>query len=179
LYKTVVHASEEQEEEDMAEDQDWVSPEEMLKTLGTSAEEVETSRRTGEANASRGKTDKRICACGHRVAAHTEIAGVTFCKPSRMECPCKKCRPVLEAEDTRVFIRATTGGGKLHALSQGLYNLIQRGKNARWIIELKCDRCGEESEKPLSPVPVTQSGVAVSYATGYDALLCDECRTVV
>lgn len=161
------------------EDQSWMSPEEMLKMLGTSAEEIETSRRTGEVNASRGKADRRICVCGHRVAAHTEIAGVTFCKPSRMECPCKKCRPVLEAEDTRVFIRATAGGGRLHALSQGLYNLIARGKNARWIIDFKCDRCNEKSEKPLTPVPVTQSGISVSYATGYDALLCDDCREAV
>lgn len=157
----------------------WMSSEEMLKMLGTSAEEIEESRRTGLVSAKREKSDRRICVCGHRVGAHTEVAGVTFCKPARMECPCKKCRPVLEVEDTRMFIRATVGGGPLHALSQGLYSSLEKGKKARWIIDFKCDRCGEDSDKPLSAVPVTQNGIATTYPTGYDALLCDDCRVKV
>jgi len=162
-----------------SKENEWMDPAEMLKMLGTSVEEVETTRRTGEAGAKRDKSDRRICICGHRVNGHTELAGVTFCKPARMECPCKKCRPVLEVEDTRMFIRATSGGGRLHALSQGLYNLVQREKKAKWLIEFKCDRCGEESDKPLTPVPVTQSGTATTYPTGFDALLCDDCRQII
>lgn len=162
-----------------SKENEWMDPADMLKMLGTSAEEVETSRRNGEATPTREKPDRRICICGHRVSGHTELAGVTFCKPARMECPCKKCRPVLEVEDSRMFIRATTGGGRLHALSQGIYNLMQREKKAKWLIDFKCDRCGEESDKPLTPVPVTQSGTATTYPTGFDALLCDDCRQII
>lgn len=175
LYKTLARS----QGETMSNDNEWMSPEEMLKMLGTSAADIEDAYNAGELETRNTKIDKRVCACGHRVAAHTEIAGVTFCKPARMECPCKKCRPVLEAEDTRVFLRSTRGGGRLHALSQGLYALLQREKKVRWIIEFKCDRCGASTGKPLTPVPVTQSGIATTYPTGYDALLCDECRTSV
>lgn len=162
----------------MAESE-WLTPDEMLKTMGMSLEEAQQARDLGFVAPSRQKTDRRICACGHRVSAHTEVAGVTFCKPTRMECPCKKCRPVMEVENTRYFIRATHGGGALHALSQGLVNLAEEGKGAKWIIDLKCDRCGTTTDGPPIPVPVTQNGIAVDYATGFDALLCPTCRTEV
>lgn len=122
--------------------------------------------------------DGRICICGHGVAKHSNLGGLVSCKPSKMDCPCKKVRPVLDAEDTRPFLRKTQGGGSAHALSRGLASLISNGKEAIWIIDLKCDRCGEESNS-LSPVPVTQSGTAVNEATGYDALLCLKCREEV
>lgn len=122
--------------------------------------------------------DGRICICGHGVAKHSNLGGLVSCKPSKMDCPCKKVRPVIDAEDTRPFLRKTQGGGPMHALSRGLASLISNGKEATWIIDLKCDRCGEESQG-LTPVPVTQSGSAVSEATGYDALLCPKCREEV
>jgi hypothetical protein len=52
------------------------------------------------------------------------------------------------------------------------------GKSAEWIVDLKCDRCGKVDEI-VTPVPVTKSGHATSHATGYDALLCQECREEV
>jgi hypothetical protein len=122
--------------------------------------------------------DKRVCLCGHGMSKHKEIAGVVMCKPSRMDCPCKKSRAVLDVEDTRVFLRRTVGGGMMHALSRGLSALVSSGKSATWIVELKCDRCGSVDEI-VSPVPVTQSGHATTYATGYDALLCQSCREEV
>lgn len=125
-----------------------------------------------------GVRDNRICLCGHGVSKHLQMSGAVYCKPSRMECPCKVVRPVLEAEDTRAFLRKTVGAGAMHALARGLSSLRERGKSGSWIVDLKCDRCGSE-ESPIVPVPVTKNGVAVSEATGYDALLCVACRQEV
>jgi hypothetical protein len=95
-----------------------------------------------------------------------------------MECPCKSARAVLEVGDIRKFLRTTSGGGKLHALTLGMLSHIETEKPMTWLVDLKCDRCGKD-DKNVVPVPVTQSGKAVSYPTGYDALLCPECRTEV
>lgn len=122
------------------------------------------------------KRDGRICICGHGVSKHTDFGnGVVACKPSKMDCPCKKVRAVLDAEDTRPFLRRTQGAGSMHALARGLAALAQSGKDAQWIIDLECDRCHEHSDN-LVPVPVTANGLATDYATGLDVLLCPTCR---
>lgn len=123
-------------------------------------------------------SDNRVCVCGHGVARHTVVGGVVYCKPARMECPCKKTRPVLEVQDTRRFIYRTNGAGPMHALSMGIMSCLQNGKDVKWLIELECDRCKKKTGNVV-PVPVTQTGRAVSEATGYDALLCPECRAEV
>lgn len=153
---------------------DMSGAEDALKAMGLSVEEVLEGVEPGRPR----RSDPRICLCGHAVARHTQINGLTFCKPARMECPCKKCRPVLEADDTRKFLRRTDGGGKLHALARGIVSHVEAGKSVKWVVELQCDRCGENDENVV-PVPVTQSGKATTYATGYDALLCRKCRTEV
>lgn len=122
--------------------------------------------------------DRHVCACGHGMARHTVVNGIVMCKPARMECPCKRTRPVLLVQDTRMFIRKTEGGGAAHALSRGIRESITKGKAVEWLIDRVCDRCGEDTDS-LVPVPVTQGGTAVSRATGYDALLCPECRVEV
>lgn len=124
-----------------------------------------------------GPRDGRICTCGHPVSRHTQVAGIVLCKPTRMECPCKTVRAVLEASDTRSFLRKTSGGGALHALSRGLYAALQKGGSVEWIVDQQCDRCKKPG--PVSPVPVTQRGTATDQATGYDALLCGQCRSEV
>jgi len=123
-------------------------------------------------------TDSRICACGHAIARHTVTNGAVYCKPARMECPCKNCRPVLEAQDIRKFMRKTTGSGPFHALTLGIMSHVKNGLSIRWLEQPKCDRCGAETNDVV-PVPVTQSGSARSIATGYDALLCPTCRAEV
>jgi hypothetical protein len=50
----------------------------------------------------------------------------------------------------------------------------QRSKKVKWVVDLKCDRCKKKVGR-LVPTPVTQSGIAVNYPTGYDALLCETC----
>jgi hypothetical protein len=122
--------------------------------------------------------DGRICLCGHGMSKHTIANGIVFCKPSKMDCPCKNARAVLDAEDTRPFLRKTQGAALKHALSRGLAALIASGKDAVWLIDLECDRCKEPSET-LVPVPVTKSGFASEDVTGYDALLCQRCREEV
>lgn len=122
--------------------------------------------------------DGRICICGHGAGRHKMIGGYSVCNPSRMSCPCKALRAVLDVEDTRSFLRKTSGGGPLHALTRGIAAMPEeKYKTAKWLVEMKCDRCGEVSN--LAPVPVTQNGIATDYPTGYDALLCETCRTEV
>ena len=153
------------------------SAEDALAAIGMNLDEVveiDNTLRTRPA-----VRDGRICICGHGVSKHTDYNnGVVTCKPSKMDCPCKKIRPVLEAQDTRPFLRRTQGSGSLHALSRGMAALATQGKSATWIIPLECDRCEKSADK-LSPVPVTLNGIEVTEPTGYDALLCDSCRKEV
>lgn len=122
--------------------------------------------------------DNRICICGHPMARHTQVAGITMCKPSRMDCPCKKARAVVEVSDMRPFLRKTEGSGAMHALTRGMAQLASVGKQAKWIVPLVCDRCQKEHNQ-VYPCAVTQQGVAAKRATGYDALLCAECRETI
>jgi hypothetical protein len=146
-----------------------------LKAVGIDLEEAVKMDATLSTRKTR---DDRVCLCGHGKTRHTEVAGMTFCKPSKMECPCKKERLVLSVESTRPFMRKTEGGGAMHALIRGLSVLINQGKTAEWIVDLRCDRCGAD-DVVVAPVPVTQNGVASVEATGYDALLCQGCREVI
>ena len=152
---------------------------EALEAMGITLDEAEKAdKSTREVSRREKYRDITICLCGHGSSRHIVVGGTVFCKPSRMECPCKKLRPVLEGSDTRKFLRKTTGGGALHALTLGILAHIQEGKSVKWIVDLKCDRCGK-NDNNVVPVPVTQHGHAVGYATGYDALLCRECRAEV
>ncbi len=121
--------------------------------------------------------DPRICVCGHPMSRHTNISGMYYCKPTRMECPCKSPRPVLECSDVRPFLRKTSGSGPMHALGRGLSAATAKGINVKWLVEMQCDRCKTKGQ--VSPVPVTQRGIATSEPTGYDALLCSECRSEI
>ena len=154
--------------------------EEALEALGISVEDMENAEKELESKGLRRYryTDNRVCACGHGVTKHTVTNGVVYCKPSRMECPCRKMRPVLEAEDTRRFIYRTNGSGPMHALTRGIMSCIESDKAVTWIVDLACDRCGEKTGNVV-PVPVTQNGRASSDATGFDALLCPVCREEV
>lgn len=154
--------------------------EKALEAMGISVNDMEDAEKTLELKGLRRYryTDNRVCACGHGVTKHTVTSGVVYCKPSRMECPCKKMRPILEAEDTRRFIYRTNGAGPMHALTRGIMSCIEADKKVTWTVELKCDRCGEKPGTVV-PVPVTQTGRASSEATGFDALLCPSCREEV
>lgn len=123
--------------------------------------------------------DSRVCVCGHGMSRHSEVAGVTFCKPSALTCECKSPRPVLEADDTRYFLRRTNGPGTSHALVRGIAASGERGIRVRWIDPPTCDRCGT-AEGNIVPAPVMQAGGRINPegdSTGYDKFLCPDCVT--
>jgi hypothetical protein len=138
---------------------------------------LEEAIKTDAALTAHRNRDARICACGHPMARHTNVGGIVFCKPTRMECPCKASRAVLEVSDVRMFLRRTDGGGSMHALGRGLQASVVKGCEVSWLIDMQCDRCRKPGR--VSPVPVTQNGYASTYATGFDALLCADCRVEV
>jgi hypothetical protein len=119
--------------------------------------------------------DARICLCGHPIARHKpNLRGEVVCKPSAMYCSCKNAKAVLEAEDIRDFLRKTVGAGPLHALSRGLQSALEKDHWVKWVVEVKCDKCG--SDLKVSPVPVNVNGIEMRDASTHDALLCRKCR---
>jgi hypothetical protein len=119
--------------------------------------------------------DARICICGHSVRRHGgQEVGAVYCLPSKMQCPCRFLRVVVETQDTRDFLRKTVGAGPMHALGRGIQTAKEKGHWVKWVIDVKCDKCGKET--PVSPVPVTKQGVIMQEAAEMTALLCSECR---
>jgi hypothetical protein len=51
---------------------------------------------------------------------------------------------------------------------------MKKGIEVKWLVEAKCDRC--ENEGPVSPVAVTQTLHSSNYDTGFNNLLCANCR---
>lgn len=121
-----------------------------------------------------GRKDGRICLCGHSNGRHSLINGILSCQAAKQYCPCKSLRLVVECSNTRPFLRKTSGAGPLHALSQGITSAIKAGYEIKWLVDMECDKC--QNTVPVSPVPVSQRGVEMDEATGYDALLCRDCR---
>jgi len=138
---------------------------------------LEEALKVDEQLISRRPRDGRICACGHPAMRHTITSGIVYCKPTRMECKCKVLKVVLDSDDVRPFLRKTEGAGAMHALGRGMAAAVKKGINFKWTIDPVCERCKKPG--PVSPVPVTQNGISVSHATGYDALLCAPCREEV
>jgi hypothetical protein len=66
------------------------------------------------------------------------------------------------------------GPGPEHALARGILASYEDEKDVTWIVDMVCDRCGEEGS--ISPVPTTREGLMKYEATGFDALLCRSCR---
>lgn len=146
-----------------------------LAAMGLSMEEVLEADKKILDVTKKGRRDRRVCLCGHAVARHSEYAGHLTCKPSAMLCPCKAVKPVLEADDIRAFLRRTEGSGAMHALTRGIAAAVSAGKEVTWLVELKCDKCGQHASNVV-PAAVTQSGRLSDSATGFDALICYDCR---
>jgi hypothetical protein len=137
------------------------------------------------------QNDKRICICGHSMSRHkrSEDTGRIECRPARFDCPCKHSRPVIEVPNTKYFLSRTLGSGEKHALTRGIF-LSQKAiadefnQNAKWIIDLKCDDCGEETK--VFPVMCDSDGYRLYEAKkdgkdpdqGYYYLYCAKCREV-
>lgn len=136
--------------------------------------EEEAEEKAREFESDKYERDGRICICGHPIKRHAFYGGLSTCTPTRLICPCKKAREVIEASDTRLFLRKTRGSGSSHALAQGILAAKHKGQEVKWLVEMRCDKCGVEGK--VSPVAVSQRGVIMDEATGYDALLCQKCR---
>ena len=119
------------------------------------------------------KRDPRICVCGHAVNKHVPESGA--CEPTRYKCPCRQMIPVLTVDDTRLFLRRTTGPGAEHALTRGIAALADNDKGCEWIEEThKCFKCGGSEQ--LRAVPTNQDGTLVKYEhSQYNILVCSGC----
>jgi hypothetical protein len=148
--------------------------EELLRQMGIDPEEaIEVDRSL----TTKKRRDRRICICGHGASRHIHDNGVSACVPSRLTCTCQMLRPVLEVDDTRKFLRKSSGPGTRHALIRGMTALIEDGKFANWIDELSCDKC-EAKTLGIVPVPLSFGG-RVAYSeddmSGKHVFLCQDC----
>lgn len=127
---------------------------------------------------SKPRGDRRICLCGHSVNRHDLTVGRPVCQIGKQFCGCRNLQPVLEAQDTRPFIRKTTGSALNHALTRGIAAAIENGQELNWIDGVRyCHKCQNTEEGlRLTPMVVTANGVPADYDTGFNALFCDECR---
>jgi len=129
-----------------------------------------------EAKKSKAKS-KSICMCGHADGFHDSSAsGEQYCTANKQNCKCVKKDLVLVAQDTRIFLRKTTGPGPQHALAQGIRDAEKAGQMLQWIGTPKCEPCG--STVDLSPCPVSERGVILYEDKGINKWLCAECRRV-
>jgi hypothetical protein len=117
--------------------------------------------------------DGRICLCGHPNKRHVMVRERAVCNPAKQNCPCAEIRLVLVSSNTRLFLRKTFGGGEFHALGQGLVAAMESGVDIEWLIELKCDVCGEGG---VSPVPINEDGKELEEPGKFNALVCRTCR---
>lgn len=149
------------------------SAKDALAALGIDPEEAIAVDKEKTKKATR---DDRICICGHAVSRHKvdPYSGIIECIPSRMRCPCQTPRPVLIAEDTRLFLRGTTGPKSEHALVRGMAALAMAEKECSWIDEPKCDKCGT-AEGPIFPVALTKNLKVAYEMTPINQLLCNAC----
>ena len=143
--------------------------------LDVSLEEVTEVLEEAKRNPHR--RDGAICLCGHGRSKHIEGPLGFTCAPAKQFCPCKVMRIVVETSDTRHFLFRTEGAGALHALLKGVGKAQKVGAEVEWVGGSICDKCGKDGK--VSPVPVSQRGVSMNEATGYDALLCVNCRLEV
>jgi hypothetical protein len=102
---------------------------------------------------------------------------------------CKENRPVIRVDNARIFLRKTLGPAALHALSQGMADALTPktkknkdgeevfvpAQNIEWLIDLKCDACGEDTPK-LIPVCINENGSIMEWSTAKTLLICRKCR---
>lgn len=136
------------------------------------------------------KIDRRICICGHAVGRHRDGKNVQIlrggdindwvCQPNARTCSCKRCVPVLKVSTPLYFVRATDGAADLHALIRGIRTLTLRKGEFEWLVELICAFCKAQGpEHKVLPTPLTKEGKIkmTDGSDGYDALVCEKCRT--
>jgi hypothetical protein len=130
------------------------------------------------------KRDGRICLCGHGLSKHQDLGGYILCKPSKMDCPCKKIRAVIDTDDTRPFLRRTSGAGPLHALSRGLAALAQSGRVPNGLLSWSATSAANTAIRSspfllrkTATLPTSQQGMIYFYAKPVERV-CNVRRTI-
>jgi len=153
--------------------------EEFLSTIGIDVAKVDANE---DRQVRRGRTDKRVCICGHGVSRHTVLAQGVLCEPTKTPCRCHEIDPVIEVSDIRYFLRKTSGPSELHALIRGIRAMSESeektgikatvNKLRPWV----CVFC--DSEEGTNPYPLTKEGRRNFEGTseGYDKFVCAACR---
>lgn len=153
---------------------------EALKVFAFSKEELKDT--ADELNAAKDKRRSReVCLCGHGKSRHRKTTtGGVRCKPNARWCHCDQFRPVITTTNLNPFIRFSRGNGPLHALSQGIAGLMEKGGSFEWITGAAvCAGCGNTEH--LIPVLVTKSGFRAEpdkdkLDDRKDVFLCEECN---
>lgn len=152
-----------------------------LAGFGVTREELLEAAKPGSGY--QGVRDGRICACGHPMTRHAEMEGrpgetIRTCTPTRMACPCKQPKAVVEAADTRPFLRKTRGHGLQHALMAGIAALEEKGKDWRWLDGWpKCELAGWPAAEcdagaGVQPYSFNARGLARPEPEAFTMMLC-------
>lgn len=142
----------------------------ILASMGLDADEaIETDKRLK----TKPRRDPRICICGHAMNKHVPESGA--CEPTRYKCPCRNQTAVLTVDDTRLFLRRSTGPGPEHALTRGIAALAEAGKGCDWIEDGgKCMKC--EGTESIRAVPTDSTGMKVIYDhSQFNIMVCADC----
>lgn len=155
-----------------------------LHGLGLTAEEEEELFAAREKRAPR---NGEICICGHPMTRHREVdlrvsgRGLFWkCTPAKTVCACRHPKAVLEATDTRPFLRRTTGNGPAHALPNGLRGLVDKpGRGYEWLEGWpQCELSGwdeaecEAAETGVLPYGFTDDGRESARTAPWNFMLC-------
>lgn len=123
-----------------------------------------------------------VCLCGHSLKCHKPKAIVPYCLPGRRQCHCSLFNPVLETTNLRVFKRFSKGNGTLHALSQGIRALMEKGGTYKWLDgACFCYKCKRADVKILPALVTKDGGYKVDFedlgiTNKIDIFLCEDCN---
>ena len=133
----------------------------------------------------RKKRSREICACGHSMNYHKvakDGSGLTTCSAGNTDCGCIEAKPVLEVDNLRYFMYATTGMcyGLDHALSKGILMSDENDYGYRWLSgeNAVCDKCAEVTPFPI-PVAIDRITKKIaldgSIGNNYNRIMCQSC----
>ena len=143
-----------------------------LEFFGANAEDIDIGpeRKRG--------VSREVCVCGHPMAHHESVyEGLDSCQESKMFCPCRFKKAVLEVEDLRAFKFSSEGYGRDHALWKGLKKLRTMGKGATALVDSTCWKCLEK--RPIEPVSITPGNLVSRQPQARNVMVCIPCRYVL
>jgi len=143
-----------------------------LEFFGANAEEIDIGpeRKKG--------VSREVCVCGHPMAHHESVyEGLDSCQESKMFCPCRFKKAVVEVEDLRAFKFSSEGYGRDHALWKGLKKLRAMGKGATALVDSICWKCFEK--RPIEPVSITPGNLVSKQPQARNVMVCIPCRYVL